>query len=484
MIHRFSKIIYINKEKYDRLNLSMFDYEVAIIGGGPGGYVAAIEASRKGLKTALIEKKYLGGTCLNNGCIPSKSLLKSAEIADLLRNKAKKRGFSFEKLIYDYEQILENSKKNTKRLKSGLTNLLSKKDISIFDGEASFINKNEINIKNQNKDIRISAEKIIISTGSKPFYPDKIKPNNKRIIDSDFVLNSKELPSSICILGGGYIGIEFAYLYNSFGVDVTIVESAASILNFVDNEIVAELKKNYIKNGIKIFESTKINKIKETNDYISISLSNPDDEVEIHTDLLLLSTGRIPNTDNLKLKNSKVKTDSFGFIKVDNNYLTNIDNIYAIGDVIGGSMLAHKASEEGSRVIDGITNPNVIQEECIVPACIYCQPEIAYVGLTEENLIDMKIDYKISKYPFKANGKSLADDNVNGFCKLLSDQNEKILGAHIIGKGCSEMISEITLVMQNKLQLESVINTIHPHPTLSEIFLEASLNLKDKGRNS
>ena len=187
---------------------------------------------------------------------------------------------------------------------------------------------------------------------------------------------------------------------------------------------------------------------------------------------------------NLKLKNSKVKTDSFGFIKVDNNYLTNIDNIYAIGDVIGGSMLAHKASEEGSRVIDGITNPNVIQEECIVPACIYCQPEIAYVGLTEENLIDMKIDYKISKYPFKANGKSLADDNVNGFCKLLSDHNEKILGAHIIGKGCSEMISEITLVMQNKLQLESVINTIHPHPTLSEIFLEATLNLKDIGRNS
>ena len=160
------------------------------------------------------------------------------------------------------------------------------------------------------------------------------------------------------------------------------------------------------------------------------------------------------------------------------------DSIYAIGDVIGGSMLAHKASEEGSKVIEGIINPDIIKEEFIVPACIYCQPEIAYVGLTEENLIDMKIDYKISKYPFKANGKSLADDNVNGFCKLLSDHNEKILGAHIIGKGCSEMISEITLVMQNKLQLESVINTIHPHPTLSEIFLEATLNLKDIRRNS
>ena len=193
----------------------MYDFDIAIIGGGPGGYIAAIEASRKGLKTALIEKKYLGGTCLNNGCIPSKSLLKSAEIADLLRNKAKKRGFTFEKLTYDYGQILENSKKNTKRLKSGLTNLLSNKDITIFDGEASFVNKNEISIKNQNKVIKISSNKIIISTGSKPFFPDNLKPNNKRIVDSDYVLNSKELPSSICILGGGYIGIEFAYLYLS-----------------------------------------------------------------------------------------------------------------------------------------------------------------------------------------------------------------------------------------------------------------------------
>ena len=462
----------------------MYDFDIAIIGGGPGGYVAAIEASRKGLKTALIEKKYLGGTCLNNGCIPSKSLLKSAEIADLLRNKAKKRGFTFEKLTYDYSQILENSKKNTKRLKSGLTNLLSNKDITIFDGEASFINKNEISIKNQNKIIKISSNNIIISTGSKPFFPDNLKPNNKRIVDSDYVLNSKELPSSICILGGGYIGIEFAYLYNSFGVDVTIVESTDSILGFVDNEIVNELRKNYLKNGIKILESTKINKIDEKDDSINISFSNVNDQIDLNFDLLLLSTGRIPNTDNLELKNTKVKTDNFGFIKVDNKYLTNIDNIYAIGDVIGGSMLAHKASEEGSKVIEGIINPDIIKEEFIVPACIYCQPEIAYVGLTEENLIDMKIDYKISKYPFKANGKSLADDNVNGFCKLLSDHNEKILGAHIIGKGCSEMISEITLVMQNKLQLESVVNTVHPHPTLSEIFLEASLNLKDKGRNS
>ncbi len=465
------------------LSLYMFEYDIAIIGAGPGGYVAAIESSRLGLKTALIEKQSLGGTCLNNGCIPSKSLLKSAEIADLLTNKAKKRGFLFENLAYDYELIIENSKKNTKRLKSGLTSLLNKKDIDIFNGEASFINKNEVEIKQANDTIKISSENIVISTGSKPFFPNNLAPDGVNIVDSDFVLTSKELPEKICILGGGYIGIEFAYLYNSFNVDVTIIESANSILGFLDTEIVEELKKSYTKKGIKIHESTTISKIKKSEKNLKINVTNSEGEFEIDTQLLLLSTGRIPNTDNLNLSKCAVKKDKFGFIKVNNSYQTNIENIFAIGDVIGGSMLAHKASEEGSQVINQIQKKS-INDNFIVPACIYCQPEIAYVGITEETAVEKKIDYKVSKYPFKANGKSLADDNVNGFCKIITDKDDTILGAHIIGKGCTEMISEITLVMQNKLSIESVINTIHPHPTLSEIFLEASLNVKNKGRNS
>ena len=466
------------------LTLYMYDYDVAIIGGGPGGYVAAIESSRHGLKTALIEKESLGGTCLNNGCIPSKSLLKSAEIADLLSNKAKKRGFIFENLSYDYELIVNNSKKNTKRLKSGLTSLLSKKNIDIFHGLASFKSSNELNINEDGKQINITCDKIIISTGSKPFFPKNLKPNGKRIIDSDFVLNSKSLPESICIIGGGYIGIEFAYLYSSFGVEVTIIESSESILGFVDNEIVDELRKNFTKRGITIYESTKVEIIKETSREIRVSLLNSDNELEIDFDLALISTGRMPNTENLSLENSGVKIDNFGFIKVDKSFKTNIENIYAIGDVIGGSMLAHKASEEGSKVVGCILDGDFVNSEYIIPACIYCQPEISYVGISEETAKEMKIFYKVSKYPFKANGKSLADDNVSGFCKLISDKDDNILGAHIIGKGCSEMISEITLVMQNKLPLESVINTVHPHPTLSEIFLETSLNIVDKGRNS
>ena len=461
----------------------MYDYDIAIIGAGPGGYVAAIEASRHGLKTALIEKKSLGGTCLNNGCIPSKTLLKSAEIADLLKNKAKKRGFLFENLSFDYELVVENSKKNTKRLKSGLTNLLNKKNIDIFDGEASFINKNEIKILQNNGETEISSNNIIISTGSKPFFPKNFRPNGDNIVDSDYVLTSNQLPKKVCILGGGYIGIEFAYLYNSFGVEVSIIESADSILSFLDTDIIDELKKNYTKKGINIYETTSIIEIHQNENEMEISLTNPEGEFKIQTQLLLLSTGRIPNTENLNLKKSGVETDSFGFIKVDGNFRTNIENIFAIGDVIGGSMLAHKASEEGSQVIDGILNQN-ISRDYIVPACIYCQPEIAYVGITEQEAKEKKINYKVSQYPFKANGKSLADDNVNGFCKIITDESDIILGVHIIGKGCTEMISEITLVMQNKLSIDSVINTIHPHPTLSEIFLEASLNVKNKGRHS
>ena len=462
----------------------MLTYDIAIIGGGPGGYVAAIEASRHGLKTALIEKKSLGGTCLNNGCIPSKSLLKSAEIADLLRNKASKRGFSFENLAFDYDLIIKNSKKNTKRLKSGLTSLLSKKDISIYDGEASFIDRNNLKIQTKNEEIQISSKNIVVSTGSRPFFPENLTPNGEKIIDSDFVLDSNNLPDSICILGGGYIGIEFAYLYNSFGVDVTIVESSNSILSFVDKEIIEELKKSYLKKGIKIYESTQVTMTEEVGNNIVIHLSNSEEALIIESNLLLLSTGRVPNTTNLNLDASGVNTDSFGFILVDKNYSTNIKNIFAVGDVIGGSMLAHKASEEGFRVIDKILNSDSIDTEYIVPACIYCQPEISYVGITEEYAKEKKIAYRVAKFPFKANGKSLADDNLSGFCKILIDKEDLILGAHIIGKGCSEMISEITLVMQNKLKIDSIIRTIHPHPTLSEMLLETSLNLKDKGRNS
>ena len=466
------------------LTLNMSNYDLVIIGSGPGGYVAAIESSRLGLKTALIEKDFLGGTCLNKGCIPSKSLLKSAEFADSLQNKAKNKGFSFDNLSIDYPKIIDNSKKNTKRLKSGLTSLLSKKNIDILDGEASFVSKNTLKISSSSGNQNIQSNKILIATGSRPFYPKILKPNGRTILDSEDVLNSTSLPNDICIIGGGYIGIEFAYLYSSFGVKVTIIETADTILSSIDKEVVDLLKKSYKKRGIRILESTNVASVTESTESISLKLSNSESTMVEDFNCVLLATGRIPNTSGLNLESAGVVTDKFGFIKVNDDYSTNIDSIYAIGDVIGGLMLAHKASEEGSIVANNIfQSKNTQCEELQIPACIYSQPEIAYIGLTEDVAKNKKVSYKVVSYPFKANGKSLADDNSTGFCKILINQSEMIIGAHIIGKGSTEMISEIALLMQNNLSIDSIAKTIHPHPTLSEIILEASLSLKGRPRN-
>ena len=467
-------------------DIHMDDFDIVVIGGGPGGYVAAIESARLGFNTALIEKDTLGGTCLNRGCIPSKSLLKSAEIADELLNKSKKRGFNFDNLTFDYKKIVQHSKTTVRRLKSGLNTLLSNKDISILEGHAKFKDSNTLEIESSDSTTSlVSAKQIIISTGSTPYFPEDLKPDGELIVDSDYVLNSDTLPNKICIIGGGYIGIEFAYFYSSFGIEVSIVESEESILSSLDSEISIELKKSYEKRGIKIFESSAVKEIINQDSMANIILSNQESDIIENVDKVLVSTGRIPNTSGLNLKSAGVKTDKFGFIKVDNNFRTNIDNIFAIGDVIGGLMLAHKASEEGFLLINEVININkdLSDKPLVVPACIYCQPEISYIGITEDLAKTKKIPYKVGKYPFKANGKSLAGDETLGFCKILADKNDKILGAHIIGKGATEMISEISLIMSNNLSLKSITNTIHPHPTLSEIIFESTHILNKTPRN-
>ena len=473
----------------------MNDFEIVVIGGGPGGYVAAIESAKLGYKTALIEKEDLGGTCLNRGCISSKSLLKSAELADELFNKAKQKGFLIEKMTVDFNKVIENSKKNVRRLKSGLDILLSKKDITIFDGEAKFVDKDALEIKSQNDKKIIKGKNIIISTGSKPSFPSGLDPNGEIIVDSDFILNSDKLPPTICIVGGGYIGIEFAYLYSSFGVEVSIIEKEETILSSIDSEIVSELKKSYKKRGIKIYESTSIRLKNVSKFFVEVQLSSSESVKESMTkftkherikfDRMLVSTGRIPNTESLNLDSVGITKDNFGFIKVDKNFKTSVDGIYAIGDVIGGLMLAHKASKEGFLLVNNVIaeNKDLSHSPLIVPACIYCQPEISYIGITEDMAKIRKIKYDVVKYPFKANGKSLATDDIIGFCKLLVDENKKILGAHIIGKGATEMISEIALIMSNNLTIESITNTIHPHPTLSEVIFESALVLNNNPRN-
>ena len=456
------------------------DYEICIIGGGPSGYVAAIEAKRRGLTVVIIDQNELGGTCLNNGCIPSKSLLKSAEFYQDLSNNPEKKGFSFQNLSFDYELILNNSKKNIKRLKSGLENLIKKKEINVVYGSAKFINSNSIRIINEDKKTIINSKNFIIATGSKPYYPKGFDKDGKTIIDSDDLLNESSLPNSICIIGGGYIGLEFAYLYNTFGVDVTVLENQKSIISNMDTEIVSLLKKDFLKYGIKIYEDTLIKNILKNSNSVTIEIEG-ENKNNLEFDKILISTGRIPNTSDLNLDFLKVEMNTKGYIKT-KNFQTSIKNIYAIGDTITGPMLAHKASDDGFEVIKSILNEELSQQNPI-PSCIYCQPEIASIGYTEDYLIQENIKYKKSSFPFKANGKALAQNQVQGLCKILINYEGKILGAHIIGKGATEMISEISLAMANNLTIDKIARTIHPHPTLSEIIHECSLELSDIGRH-
>ena len=456
----------------------MNEFDICIIGGGPGGYTAALEAEKKGLKILLVENEKLGGTCLNLGCIPTKSLLKSAEsYNEVLKNQ--NRIFDFTNFDINYPEIINSSKKNIKRLLSGLEHLIKNKKITYLEGFASFIDINTVQVKKKDEVVNFKSKNFIISTGAIPSYPKNLAPDNNKIFDSDGILNLKYLPKKILIVGGGYIGIEFAYFFNSLGSEVSIIESQSSILGSLDSDIVKELKNNFLKRGIKIYENSKFQIDKLNKDNIEVLINKEKDLYEI----ILLATGRKPRTDKLNLDSINLAISETGHINIDGEYKSNLNNIYAIGDVIKGPMLAHRASFDASKVIE-IISENKLDHKSIVPSCIYCQPEIASIGLTEDYLIENNIDFKKGLSPFKINGKSLAQGENRGFCKILVDKEMKILGAHIIGKGATEMITELNIIMTNNLSIKAITNTMHPHPTLSEIIYECCLEIISKVKNT
>ena len=457
------------------------DFDITILGGGPGGYTAAIEAERMGLKVLLVDNNKIGGTCLHNGCIPTKSLLKSAELYCEIKNSLNK-SITSEDLNFDFDTIIENSKKNVKRLSSGVEHLISSKEIEYVNGFGFFKDKHTLIVSEKNSKIEIKSDKFIIATGSKPYHPSKFKPDNINIYDSDGILSIKKCPESILIIGGGYIGIEFAYFFNSYGSKVTIVENQKSILGNLDSDLLVDFKKNFKRQGIKILENANIKEIYENDSNLRVEIKCDEDIIDSNFENILVATGRIPNTKDINLEKIGVILDDRGFIKINEKYQSNIDNIYAIGDVTGGKMLAHRASDDGMKIINSIYK-NEIFSISYIPSCIYCQPEIASVGLTEEEIMSSGIEYNKSISNFKGNGKSIAQGEVRGFCKIMVDKNLQILGAHIIGKGATEMISELNLVMSNNLTINEIIKTIHPHPTLSEIIFECCLNLIGRTRH-
>ncbi len=442
--------------------------KLLIIGAGPGGYVAAIRAAQLGLEPVIVEKENVGGTCLNWGCIPTKALISSAETYNLAKHS---EYLNITAGSVNWPDVVENAKRSVVKNRTGVEYLFKKNKIRHVFGTASFTGEKTVKVGEE----EFEAENIIVATGSKVRDISAFPVDGKDIISSDHALFQEKLPESLAIIGGGVIGVEIAYIYHSFGVEVTIIEAMNSIVPFEDKDVARELSKEFKKKKIKIHTGTSVQKVEKTEHGMLITLENGK---TVEAEQVLSSVGRAPNVDGLNIEKSGVKLDERGFIATDKLFKTNVDGVYAIGDVIATPMLAHTAEHEGIIAVEQISGKVVHEIDYLLnPGCIYCQPSIASMGYREQELIEKEIPYKVGKFPFSANGKAIASGHTAGFVKvLLDDKTHKIIGAHIIGFGATDLISEFIAAMNIGATAEQLINSIHPHPTLCEATLEALLN--------
>ena len=454
-------------------------FDVTVIGGGPGGYVCAIRLAQLGLKTACIESRgTLGGTCLNIGCIPSKSLLNLSENFHKAKN-FKKIGIETGEIKLNLSKMMENKDKAVTTLTKGVEFLIKKNKISYFKGTGSFKSPSKISIVKDGKETTIITGKTIISTGSEPVSLPGIDFDEEKILSSTGALSISSLPKKMVVVGGGYIGLEMGSVWSRLGTEVQVIEFFEHITPGMDKEISNEFMKILKKQGIKFQLNTKVEKITKKNNGVIIEISNKNgDKNKLEADVVLISVGRKPFTNNLNLENIGVELDKTGRVKVNKNFETNIKNIYAIGDVIEGPMLAHKAEEEGIAVAELIAGQSGHVNYDVIPGVVYTSPEVASVGKTEEQLKEKGISYKIGKFPFAANSRAKAIDDPEGFVKILADSvTDKVLGVHIIGPHAGEMIAEMSVAMEFGASSEDIARTCHAHPTFSEAIKEAALSV-------
>ncbi len=462
-------------------------FQVVVIGGGPGGYVCAIRLSQLGLKTACIESRgSLGGTCLNVGCIPSKSLLNLSEEFHKVKNLSNK-GIEIGDVKLNLSKMMKNKDKAVTVLTKGVEFLLKKNKVTYFKGFGSFKSKNEILVKdNQNKEISIITEKVVLATGSKPVSLPGIEFDEKIILSSTGALKIQQVPKKMVVVGGGYIGLEMGSVWSRLGTEVHVVEFLENITPGMDREISQEFMKILKKQGIKFHMQNKVEKIEKNNSGAIVITSDKDGKKNnFDCEVVLISVGRKPNTEGLNLERVGVKLDERKRIMTNKNFQTNLDNIYAIGDVIVGPMLAHKAEDEGIAVAENIAGQSGHVNYNTIPGVIYTSPEVATVGKTEEQLKDENIDYKIGKFSFMANSRAKAIDDTEGFVKILADaKTDKVLGAHLIGPHAGELIAEIGIAMEFGASSEDIARTCHAHPTFSEAVKEAALSVDKRAIHS
>ena len=462
-------------------------FQAVVIGGGPGGYVCAIRLSQLGLKTACIESRgSLGGTCLNVGCIPSKSLLNLSEEFHKVQNLSSK-GIEIGEVKLNLSKMMKNKEKAVTILTKGVEFLFKKNKVTYFKGTGSFKSKDKILIKDdKNNETLIQADKTIIATGSVPVSLPGIEFDEKVIVSSTGALELDKVPKKMIVVGGGYIGLEMGSVWSRLGTEVHVVEFLNNITPGMDKEISSEFMKILKKQGINFHMQHKVKTVKKNKSGAIVSTTDKDgNKKDFECDVVLVSVGRKPNTSGLNLEKIGIELDDKKRIKTKKNFQTNLNNVYAIGDVIAGPMLAHKAEDEGIAVAENIAGQSGHVNYDTIPGVIYTTPEVASIGKTEEQLKEKNVRYKIGKFSFMANSRAKAIDDTEGFVKILADEKtDKVLGAHLIGPHAGELIAEIGIAMEFGASSEDIARTCHAHPTFSEAVKEAALSVDKRAIHS
>jgi dihydrolipoamide dehydrogenase len=455
----------------------MKNYDVIVVGAGPAGYVCAIRAAQLGQKTAIIDKQWLGGVCLNIGCIPSKALLKNAEVAHTLRERGKEFGFSLENLTFDYGVAVKRSRRVSNRLTKGVGFLMKKNKIDVHMGSAKFTAQDTIEVTDSDGEAEtLQAKNIVIATGASAFVPDGWQIDGEHILTYTEAILQERLPDSVIVIGSGAIGVEFATIWNSYGAEVTIVEMLPNIVPLEDVEVGTELAKAFKKQGINVLINHKVTSLKAKNGGVEVVVETDGESISLAADQALVAIGVKPNSQNLGLENIGVNLTDNGMVEIDERMATNVPGIWAIGDVTGKLMLAHVGSAQGITCAENIAGVETITLDYeMLPKVTFSHPQVASFGITEAVAKERGYEVKVGRFPFQANGKALGLGESTGWVKIITDAKYgEILGAHMIGPEVTELLPELTLAQMMEITTAEIARNVHAHPTLSEMLMEAA----------
>jgi len=453
-------------------------FDVLVIGGGPGGYVAAIRAAQLGLKTAVVEREALGGVCLNWGCIPSKALLRNAELLNIIHEQSKDFGFSFDGFSADFEKAYKRSRQVSQRLVKGVGFLMKKNNVEVITGAARLASPTSVVVEPGGQ--TVEAKHIILATGARNRTFPGMETDGERVLGYREAIVLEQSPKSLVVIGTGAIGVEFAYVHKAYGAKVTLVEMLPRILPLEDEEVSQELEKLYGKMGFDVRTNTRVERIERTDDGVRVHAQNAAGEaVTFDAEMALVAVGVQPNVEDLGLEAVGVKTGKGGFVEVDSFMRTNVPSIYAVGDVTGKLMLAHVASAMGMAAAEHIAGHETQgfsdDDYLFMPRAVYCQPQVASMGLSEKQAVERGYEISVGRFPFMPNGKALGLNEKNGWVKVVADKRYgEILGVHMIGPEVTELLPEFVLARNNELTAHEIARSVHAHPTLSEVLMEAA----------